>query len=231
MITASLSPARSRSSTWDDAVVCQRSFPSSAWTSTVSGPLARVSSLGRSYAYSVGVIEKRIGNLSNCGATFARLPVATSCEVLDRRSMSWSDQSKRVVVSQPVTVGLGDSGQMTRYMSESPAAAISVMALHCRTVTSLMGSAVEPITLDSRVLPPTTKKRRFPEIAGVLLIWSGSTVTVSSGTFRIRGRPIRAASWSEGLLCVVGAAEGGSEAKAEAEDRDDGAGGEACGPR
>jgi hypothetical protein len=95
-----------------------------------------------------------------------------------------------------------------------------------------MGSAVEPMTLDSSVLPPTTKKRRFPEIAGVLLIWSGRKVTVSSGTFRIRGRPIRASSWSGArFLGVVGAAESGSEAEAEPADEDDGASGEACGPK
>jgi hypothetical protein len=95
-----------------------------------------------------------------------------------------------------------------------------------------MGSAVEPITLDSSVVPPTTKKRRFPEIAGVLLIWSGSIVTVSSGTFRIRGRPRRAASWSGARFPgVVGAADRGSEAEAEAADEDDGADGEVCGPR
>jgi hypothetical protein len=57
-------------------------------------------------------------------------------------------------------------------------------------------------------------------------------VTVSSGTFRIRGRPMRASRWSgAGFLGIVGVAEGGSEAKAEAADEDDGVGGQACGPR
>jgi hypothetical protein len=88
------------------------------------------------------------------------------------------------------------------------------------------------MTLDSSVLPPTTKKRRFPEIAGVLLIWSGSEVTVSSGTFRIWGRPRRASSRLEARFPgVAGVAERGSEAEAEAADEDDDACGETCGPR
>ena len=76
-------------------------------------------------------------------------------------------------VSQPVAVELGDADQVTRYMSESAAAAISVMSLHCPMLTRVTGSAVEPMTRDSSILRSTTKKRRFPEMAGMLLIRSG----------------------------------------------------------